>query len=159
MKLNKFILPIAAIFFATQAAANPYIGASYLYSEYQVKNENTDFSDQNSGYNLYIGYQFNDLLSIEGGYADFIDTHKDFEHIYSDAWLASVKLTLPITIFDVYGRVGMGHFQTNLGDSNDIYYGVGAGVTLGPARVALEYTMYEAKVVENSYALSAEFRF
>lgn len=46
MKLNKFILPIAAIFFATQAAANPYIGASYLYSEYQVKNENTDFSDQ-----------------------------------------------------------------------------------------------------------------
>ncbi|MEZ8384146.1 hypothetical protein AB6C98_10745, partial [Vibrio splendidus] len=66
---------------------------------------------------------------------------------------------LPITIFDVYGRLGIGHFQSNLGDTDDIYYGVGTGVTLGPVRVALEYTMYEAKIVDNSYALSAEFRF
>ncbi|NOI79907.1 porin family protein [Vibrio tubiashii] len=159
MKLNKFILPIAATLFVTTASANPYIGASYLYSEYQVTNENTDFSDQNSGYSLYLGYKINELISVEGGYTDFIDTNKDFEHIYSDAWLASTKLTLPITIFDVYGRVGVGHFQTNLGDTNDIYYGVGTGVSLGPVRVALEYTMYEAKVIENSYALSAEFHF
>ncbi|GMM90962.1 porin [Vibrio fortis] len=159
MKLNKFILPIAAIFFVTQVSANPYVGASYLYSEYQAESNNTDFSDENSGYNLYLGYQLNDFLAIEAGYADFVDTHKDYEHIHSDAWLASTKLTLPITIFDVYGRVGVGHFQTNLGDTNDIYYGVGAGVTLGPARVALEYTTYEAKIVENSYAVSAEFRF
>lgn len=159
MKLNKFILPIAAIFFATQVSANPYVGASYLYSEYQAESDNTDFSDENSGYNLYLGYQLTDFLAIEAGYADFVDTHKDYEHIHSDAWLASTKLILPITIFDVYGRVGVGHFQTNLGDTNDIYYGVGAGVTLGPARVALEYTTYEAKIVENSYAVSAEFRF
>ncbi|MEZ8777058.1 porin [Vibrio splendidus] len=159
MKLNKFILPIAAIFFVTQASADPYIGASYLYSEYQAESDNTDFSDENSGYSLYLGYQINDLLSVEAGYADFVDTHKDFEHIYSDAWLASTKLTLPITIFDVYGRLGIGHFQSNLGDTDDIYYGVGTGVTLGPVRVALEYTMYETKIVDNSYALSAEFRF
>ena len=41
MKLNKFILPIAAIFFVTQASADPYIGASYLYSEYQAESDNT----------------------------------------------------------------------------------------------------------------------
>lgn len=160
MKLNKFaLLPIATALFAATASANPYVGASYLYSEYQVTNENTDFSDENSGYNLYLGYKFNELLSIEGGYADFIDTHKDFEHIQSDAWLASAKVTLPITIFDIYGRAGVGHFQTSLGDTNDVYYGVGTGVSLGPVRVALEYTMYEAKIIENSYALSAEFHF
>ncbi|GAM71308.1 hypothetical protein JCM19241_713 [Vibrio ishigakensis] len=159
MKLNKLILPIAAVFFITQAQANPYIGASYLYSEYQVKNEDTDFTDENSGYNLYIGYQLHPMFAIEAGYADFVDTHKDFEHVYSDAWLTSAKVMLPITIFDLYGRVGVGHFQTNLGDTNDIYYGAGTGVKLGPVRVALEYTMYEAKVIEDSFSLSAEFHF
>ncbi len=159
MKFNKLILPIAALFFVTQASANPYIGASYLYSEYQVESGDHDLSDENSGYNLYVGYKFNDLLSIEGGYADFVDTHKDYEHIQSDAWLASTKLTLPITIFDVYGRVGVGHFQTSLGDSNDIYYGVGTGVKLSPVRVAVEYNVYEAKVIENGYAVSAELHF
>nr|WP_252030529.1 porin [Vibrio sp. SCSIO 43135] len=158
MKLTK-LLPIAAILFATQTLANPYIGASYLYSDYQVKSDSLDLSDTNSGYNLYAGYAFNSLLSIEGGYADFVDTHKDFEHVYSNAWLASAKVSLPITIFDLYGRVGVGHFQNNVKDTNDLYYGVGAGVKIGPARVALEYTQYEAKVVENSYALSAEFHF
>ncbi|GEM80321.1 outer membrane beta-barrel protein [Vibrio superstes] len=159
MKLNKLILPFALSFFVTQVNANPYIGASYLYSDYQVKNEDTDFSDQNSGYNLYLGYQIHDMFAIEGGYADFVDTHKDFEHVYSNAWITSAKVMLPIAIFDVYGRVGIGHFQSNLGDTNDIYYGVGTGVSLGPVRLALEYTAYEAKVVEDSYSISAEFHF
>ncbi|AIU67193.1 MULTISPECIES: porin [Vibrio] len=159
MKLKTVILPIAALLFAGQVMANPYIGASFLYSDYQVKNDDLDLSDTNSGYNLYAGYAINSLLSVEAGYADFVDTNKDLEHIYSNAWLASAKLTLPITIFDIYGRLGVGHFQNNIKDSDDIYYGVGAGVKLGPARIALEYTQYEAKVVENSYALSAEFHF
>ncbi|GEA50222.1 hypothetical protein VIN01S_10260 [Vibrio inusitatus NBRC 102082] len=159
MKLNKLILPIAAVFFITKVSANPYIGASYLYSEYQVQNEDTEYSDENSGYSLFLGYQVHDMFAIEAGYADYVDTHKDYEHVYSGAWLTSAKLMLPITIFDLYGRVGIGHFQTNLGDTNDVYYGAGAGVSLGPVRVALEYNIYEAKLVENSYSLSAEFHF
>ncbi|MFI3273344.1 porin [Vibrio sp.] len=159
MKLKTIVLPLVMLTAAQQASADPYIGASYLYSEYQVKNENIDMTDENSGYNLYLGYAFNDLLSIEAGYADFVDTHKNFEHVYSNAWLTSAKVSLPITIFDIYGRAGIGHFESNLGDSNDVYYGVGAGVMIGPARVALEYTMYEAKVIENGYAVSAEFHF
>ncbi|MGI9885800.1 porin [Vibrio chagasii] len=159
MKLKTIVLPLVMLTAAQQASADPYIGASYLYSEYQVESENVDMTDQNSGYNLYLGYAFNDLLSIEAGYADFVDTNKDFEHLYSNAWLTSAKVSLPITIFDIYGRAGIGHFESNLGDSNDVYYGVGAGVKIGPARIALEYTMYEAKLIENGYAISAEFHF
>ncbi|MCW1889929.1 hypothetical protein OK016_13335 [Vibrio chagasii] len=84
-----------------------------------------------------MGYAFNDPLSIEAGYADFVDTNKDFEHLYSNAWLTSAKSFLQSQSLIFMAALVSVTLESNPGDSNDVYYGVGAGVKIGPARVAL----------------------
>lgn len=150
--LPLFLLPLAPF-----ASAEPYIGAGYLYSNY----DDIDVSGSNNGYTIYGGYTFAKLFSAELAYADFVDTNSPIDNssVYSNAWLASGKITLPITIFDVYGRLGMGRFSNSINTSTDVYGGIGAGVSLGPARVALEYTKYDTAIVKDSVNLMVEFHF
>jgi hypothetical protein len=143
--------------------ADPYIGAGYIYTNYKdnISYDDLDIKDDSSGYTIYGGYEFAALFAVELGYADFVDTNSPVDNtkIYADAWLASGKISLPLTIFDIYGRVGMGHFSTNIKSSNNVYGGVGAGVSLGPVRLALEYTVYDNKLLQDSIGLNAEFHF
>lgn len=159
---KKIALVILSTFlFSGFVKADPYVGAGYIYTNYESKYNDIDFKDDNSGYTIYGGYEFAALFAVELGYADFVDSQSplDNTNIYADAWLASGKVTLPLLIFDVYGRAGIGHFSTNFESSNNVYGGVGAGFSLGPVRLALEYTVYDNKLLQDSIGLNAEFHF
>ena len=150
-------LPLLLLPLASVSSAEPYIGAGYLYSSY----DDINVSGSNNGYTIYGGYNFAKLFSAELAYADFVDTNSPIDNssIYSNAWLASGKVTLPIAIFDVYGRLGMGRFSNSINTSTDVFGGIGAGVSLGPARVALEYTKYDTAIIKDSVNLLVEFHF
>jgi len=149
-----FISVVGMFFFSSYVSATAYVGGGINKSDYKDFGSN----EHDNGYTLYAGYKVARLFAIEGGYRNFINSSSSSE-LDVNAWLVSGTVGLPITIFDIYARGGYAFFDTNLDSDTEFYYGVGAGVKLGPVRVALEYNQFDAKIVKNTYLLSAEFHF
>jgi len=139
------------------ADSGPFVGAGYIYSSY--KDTESRIKGNDSGYNIYAGYDFNKFIAIDAGYSNFFNTSKENQKFKADAWLASTKVTLPILFLDVYGRAGYGSFSTNFGSKSDFYYGAGIGLNIGPVRAGLEYTMYDVKVLRDTVGLNVEIHF
>lgn len=162
--VNKNIILVILLGISFNSYSSTYLATSYVDSSYSYKWDGRESKDSHrNGWGLGLGYKFDSILNtnvaVELGYSDFLSDKIEGEKIHSDAWLASGTLHLPITILDIYGRAGIGSFDSNLGKNTSIYGGIGTGLSLGPFRVALEYTKYDTKVVDDSVSLRGEIHF
>jgi OOP family OmpA-OmpF porin len=152
----KKIQLVAILVFASFAAhaEGVYVGADLIYNRYNFNvsgvtgggNSGGEFSGK-----ALIGYKFNDIWAVEGGYADLgspsynysIGTTTGSLKSSSNAWYAAAKGTVPLNEqFSVYGKLGLArtHFSVDgsgigstLGQSDNktaLYAGIGAQYNL-----------------------------
>ncbi len=159
--MNTRIRVMAAVGFTSVLLAAPaqaadsgiYLGAGV--GTAQEKDQN--FSESSTPYRAFAGYRFGIIpiidLAAEIGYMDLGKAEGSTGTVKAHGADASVLLIFPITIVDLYGRLGV--MQANLDKTlNGVstsssgtagVYGVGAGVRLGPIGVRAEYDRIDIK--------------
>ena len=172
---------VLAAFGAAQAAESGfYVGGSLGQSTLKVPSDITDvpdFSEDDTGYKVFAGYNFNFKLfnlGIEGGYTDFgsptdsiaADTKLTIE---ADGWNVWGMGGFNIGPFDAYANFGMiswdaslsvsgidpGFGVGDLSDSgSDIGYGLGARVALGKFHIRGEWEMFDIEDTDDVYMFS-----
>jgi hypothetical protein len=149
-------------------AAEDGVGSSYLQGRMGPLFFLGDVDDLDTGLNVELsyGYQLIELLSVEVQTGVFWG-----EDDPVDLWGIPIslngKVTLPITIFDLYAGAGIGGYYVNVDvggsfddDDDDFVFGgqifLGAGVELGPVFVGgeLKYIITdEADIFAGSFNL------
>jgi len=116
-----FLLLTVAIVFGTQAMADGGLYVAAGGSHARV--DSGDFDDSDTALTLRVGYMFNDIVGLEGGYYDlgkFSDSVEQLERILRDAaggrgnvdldldgYSLALVLNLPLALFDIYGKIGV----------------------------------------------------
>lgn len=164
--MNARIRVMAALGFASALLAVPaqaagsgfYLGAGT--GQAQVKDQS--FSESSTPYRGFAGYRFGIIplidLAAEIGYMDLGKAESSAETVKGHGADASVLLIFPITIFDLYGRLGA--MQVNLDKTlNGVstsssgsagVYGLGVGVRFGPIGVRAEYDRVDVKNISSA---------
>ena len=152
-------------------AEGPYVGAGLGYSETGFDIEgyyrdrgytNTNTDDSDTGYKLFVGYQFNPNFAIEAGYADFGEFSANENsgngqaELSVDGFTAALVGKLPIQNgFGVFGKLGMVAWDADLDESDntgsarysedgtDPFYGIGAEYEIERIRLRAEYERYD----------------
>ena len=65
------LLSFAVSATAREGVKGGYVGLAYGSTTYSVEDNLNLEKDENSGYKLYLGYQFNRIIGIEGSYANY----------------------------------------------------------------------------------------
>ena len=144
-------LALLLIFFTTQqATADPYIGVSYGY--------NTADSSSDQDWGAQLGLRIIGILGLELGYIDLGTIGAtDSTYIESDGWTYSAAVYMPIPVIDLYARGGgiQADVTSNIGGSSitsssesKSFYGVGAGLKIGPINAFIEWDRYNLNPVE-----------
>jgi opacity protein-like surface antigen len=142
------------------------IGNSFFGAQAEIEEQIKDISENSTGYKFFAGFNTPTIFGIEGGYRNFgtVDTNigdLQFESqttgwdVYGMAHFEVLK------ILDLFAKAGVLFWSsesklvgTIIGDESGTAFswGLGAGVSLGPIGVRLEYENFQ---VENLEALSA----
>ncbi|TXS95343.1 porin family protein [Parahaliea maris] len=159
---------VMAVLAAGQAVAEDtgfYVGGSvgwaYLAGEGtdRIEDQDFDFSDDDVGYKVYAGWQILPFLGIEGGYVDFGEvedtTPLTRTRIATDGWDAFVVGNLPLGFIDLFAKVGVIAFDSDLDfngtnisfddseSGTEGAYGVGAALELGSFAVRGEWEYFD----------------
>lgn len=112
-----------------------------------------DFDDDDDAYNVFIGTQFNQMISLEAGYLDFGKFGNDTFNTKLDGYTLGLKLGLPvterITLFVKGGNywwdADLSGFDNTLSlDGNELFYGAGASFAISKNwQLNLDYTRYD----------------
>ncbi|UJF18685.1 outer membrane beta-barrel protein [Vibrio sp. SS-MA-C1-2] len=133
-------------------AGNSYMGGGVGYSDFEDACSNSKTKDaggcddEDLGYNLFVGYQFNDYFAIEGGYFDLGKAEVNNDKFRTHGGTLSAISRLPLgERFSLFGELGAYgyHAETNNRTDNGISPMAGAGIT---------YKM------SNSFDLQARYR-
>jgi opacity protein-like surface antigen len=142
------------------------IGNTFFGAETEIGEQVKDISENSTGYKFFAGFKTPTIFGIEGGYRNFgtVDTNigdLQFESqtkgwdVYGMAHFEVLK------ILDLFAKAGVLFWNSEsklvgqlLGENSgtDFSWGLGAGVSLGPIGVRLEYENFQ---IENLEALSA----
>lgn len=172
----------AVVFFGTAQAAESgfYIGGSLGQSTLKVPSDVVDipdFNEDDTGFKLYGGYNWNLALfnlGIEGGYIDLgspterinNDTRLNIE---ADGWNLVGLGGLNFGPFDFYAKAGWiswdaslsiqgidpGFGMGSLSDSgSDLMYGIGARVALGSFHIRGEWEEFDIEDSDSVYLFS-----
>jgi hypothetical protein len=162
-----FLTALAVLSFAHPVLAQDFyvgggIGNTYLSSEFEDAPDQLQEIDENStGWKLFGGFTPSRFIGIEGGYRNFgtaTARRLDFE-AETTAWDIEALGRVRIAIIDLFGKAG-GMFwsrdgkigSVTLDDSgSDFFWGLGAGVRLGPLGVRAEW---ESVVMDDPDGLS-----
>ena len=161
--------------------SGPYVGAGL--GQFNVKVDDVgdaasaaaDFDADDSTLKLFAGWRFNPFIALE---LDYMDLGKPEDTIDGTKIQAKVNGvapfligTLPVGPFEVFGKVGYYFYDIefkaqdlgSLNDSSqDLVYGVGAGITLFErVHARLEYERIDISDADEANALwlSAAYRF
>jgi OmpA-like transmembrane domain len=157
--MNTRIRITAALGFASLLLALPaqaadsgfYLGAGA--GQAQVKDQN--FSESSTPYRGFAGYRVGiiPLIDLAGeiGYTDLGKAEGSAGSVKAHGADASVLLIFPITVFDLYARLGVmqasvdNSINGSSTSSSAGVYGLGAGVRLGPIGVRAEVNRIDIK--------------
>ena len=153
--MKKYIYVLILIFFSsTLSAEGLYGGIGYLKSETNIYKyptlTYTEYDDEDSGFNIFIGYDYNERFAVELGYSDLGDTKASIsdsggltaEHEITVMTLAGLLKTDPIAEnILLFVKAGLARIHddeevsgasTNKSDikTNDIFYGLGINYEL-----------------------------
>ena len=149
-----FTFSYSAIF--AQEEGHFYIGAgignTFFSSEFEdALDEVKDISENSTAWKLFLGYQLNNFLHVEGGYRDFgvinsqvgIDNLKTHTTGWDFEFLGRFQI---FSVIDLFGKAGFMFWSTervhneSIGTSGtDFFWGLGAGAHLGPVGLRLEW--------------------
>lgn len=128
------------------------IGNTFYSSEIDdALDQAKEISENSTAWKIFAGYHLTDFLNIEGGYRSFgnISTNivSDLFETKTSGWDVEAVGRLQIAIIDLFAKAGAMFWSTDanfLGQSfddsgTDFFYGVGAGVHLGPIGARLEW--------------------
>ena len=127
-----FLIPAYAADNSSVDTHGLYVGAGYgLISA----DSESDFDEDDNAYNVYIGTQFNEFVSLEGGYIDFGKYGNSNINAELDGYTLGLNLSYPIndyiSLFVNGGQLwwdadidsAAGNTST---DGNEFFYGAGA---------------------------------
>ncbi len=129
-----------------------YLGAGYGF----VKAKGADeFDDDNDVGRIYIGGQFNQVVSIEGSYIDFGKYGDQVASADIEGYSLAVKAGLPlgefVTLYALGGNLWWDADFKALGatsntDGQELFYGAGASLALSDGLdLRLEYTRFDVE--------------
>jgi hypothetical protein len=103
------------------------------------------------GYQIAAGWRPVDVLAGEVNYVNFGRAQGGVNYADTDGVTVSALAFLPIPLLDIYGRVGVIDWRTDVTSpffpyrrtGNDLVYGVGAGMHWGSFGVRAEYQRYD----------------
>lgn len=146
---------------ATSAyAEGAYIGAgignTFFSSNYQDALDQIKTIDENSTvWKVFGGFSGSSFFGVEGGYRDFGNIESTISNeafkAQTTGWDVEAVGRFKIAIVDIFGKAGAMFWSTDLTllgheyDENgtDFFWGLGAGVRLGPIGVRLEWESLE----------------
>jgi hypothetical protein len=148
-----------------------------------------DFDESDTAYSVFAGWMFNDYIGAEIGYRDFGEPNGgvSFDGVEGGTATGEVEAEvtgftaallgqLPLGPVDVYAKVGFISYDAELqgvvtylgevfsatldDDGEELLYGVGALLNLGPVGVGVEYEMYDVDFDDlNILSLRAQLNF
>lgn len=167
---NKSIISLAlsSLFFIPAYAADDspidnhgfYAGAGYGLLNVDGKD---DFDEDDNAYNVYIGSQLNEVVSLEAGYIDFGKYGNSNLNTELDGYTLGLNLGLPIndyiTLFvnggylwwdaDINSAAGNGAT-----DGNEFFYGAGASFAISQGwDLKVNYTRFDFNFDEDEIAI------
>lgn len=164
---------VAALLCPLTTMASMYVGASigntWQSAEVtvdEVTKEITNIDENSTGYKIFGGFSSESIFGIEGGYRDLGDIESTFEgHNWkasTSGWDVELMAHLPISIIDLFAKAGAFFWSADFGDTSntendsgtDFIWGLGAGVTLGPIGIRLEWESMEVSKFDNLSMLS-----
>ncbi|MGW8265425.1 MAG: outer membrane beta-barrel protein [Longimicrobiales bacterium] len=148
------ILTLALFFFASPVLAQGLyvgggIGNTFFSSEFEDALDQIQKIDKNAtAWKLFGGFSPNKFLGIEGGYRQFgtVKAGSLYES-KTTAWDVEGLGLIRIAIIDIFGKAGAMFWSrdTQIGSSTsdtsatDFFWGLGAGIHLGPLGVRGEW--------------------
>ena len=164
---------VAALLCPLTTLANMYVGAS-IGNTWQsaevtvddVTKEIKNIDENSTGFKIFGGFSSESIFGIEGGYRDLGEiksTIDDYElKVSTNGWDVEAMAHIPISIIDLFAKAGAFFWSAdsayaNSSDSNsgtDFIWGLGAGISLGPLGIRLEWESMEVSGLKNLSMLS-----
>ncbi|MGE5859344.1 MAG: outer membrane beta-barrel protein [Ignavibacteria bacterium] len=150
------------------------IGNTFFSSEAEdALNQIQEISENSTAWKIFGGYRAHKFIGIEGGYRSFGDISTNIGNVdyksETTGWDIEALGLFQIAIVDVFGKAGVmfSSTETSAGgasaddNSTDFFWGLGAGVHLGPfgARLEWESIVVEGPTNLSMVSLSATFGF
>jgi hypothetical protein len=144
-----------AVLGATAALADdstgPYIGGSIGQSSERFHPSAYSVRAQDTGYEVAAGWRPLDLLAGELDYVGFGRAHGGVNYADTYGIGAFALAYLPIPLVDVYGRLGLVNWRSDVTSpfssyhrsGSDLAYGVGAGMHWGSLGARVEYQRFD----------------
>lgn len=141
-----------------------YVGAAY--GLLNVDGDDEDFDREDNATRIFAGAQFNQVLSLEGGYIDFGNYGNSVFNTDLDGYTLALKAGLPLAErVTLYAQGGNVWWKADINaaglsentDGSDIFYGVGISYALTEnLDVRLDYTRFDVKFDRDEIGILAE---
>jgi opacity protein-like surface antigen len=182
MLLNRLIttmfIPLFLSLSATAQAGSDsglYLGASLGQASIEIKEQipdgdDLDFSEEDSGYKVFVGYNFGIIplidLAVEGSYVDFGKPSGSVNgtnvEVDLTAWDAFGLAALTFGPFSVFGKAGLVSWDSDAsvgGESgsdsgSDSAYGLGAKFQISSIAIRAEYEYFDLSEFNDVYMAS-----
>ena len=168
----------APVLAADPASEGPYVGAAigntFFSSDIEdAADEITNIDENSTAWKIFGGFRGPKFIGIEGGYRDFGKItstvgNSSYES-KTTGWDIEALGRVEIAIVDIFAKAGVIFLNTEAkigdqsGDQSDtaFFWGLGAGVRLGPVGVRLEWELAETDNVDSlsMVSLGATFGF
>ena len=162
--------------FSSLSAQGFYIGAGIGNSFYggDIEGQVNEISENSTGYKFFAGFTTPTIFGIEGGYRNFgtievTELEITFESETTGWDVYGMAHFEVLVILDLFAKAGVLFWDTksqiveeSFGDSGTAFaWGLGAGVSLGPIGVRLEWENFQIKdpATLSAVTLSATFGF
>ena len=155
------LLP-AALLPATAALADDadtppiglYAGGAIGISRERFHPSDYNLRAQNTGYEVMAGWRPINMIAAEVNYVDLGRANGGINYADTDGIAVSALGFLPIPLVDVYGRLGLVDWRSDVHSpfssfhrsGSDLTYGVGAGIHWGSLGVRVEYQRFDMSV-------------
>ena len=174
-KKTLLITLLATLLCPLTALATMYIGASIgntwqsdTPDAQEIADEFGEISENSTGWKIFGGFQSESIFGIEGGYRDLGEIKSssgDHEiRSSSNGWDIEALAHLKLSIVDLFVKAGAFFWSSDFSSTylknpieesgTDFIWGLGAGISLGPIGVRLEWEAMEVSGLDNLSMLS-----
>jgi len=173
LKKILFIALVTTLLCPVSALASLYVGASIgnawqsaTVDADEVVDEVSKISENSTGWKIFGGFQSESFFGIEGGYRDLGKIKSNISDaelkVKTKGWDVEAIGHLELSVLDLFAKAGAFFWSTDSEWSNysddesgtSFIWGLGAGISLGPIGVRLEWESMEVKSMDNLSMLS-----
>lgn len=173
LKKILFCAMAATLLCPVSAMASMYVGASIgntwqseTVDADEVFDEVSEISENSTGWKIFGGFRSESFFGLEGGYRDLGEIESSISgsnySIKTTGWDVEAIGHLELSIVDLFAKAGAFFWSTDAawsgysGDASgtSFLWGLGAGISLGPVGVRLEWESMEVDSMDNLSMLS-----